>query len=206
MFDRASGACAASVRLARYPGRAECGEALRLARYAAFPRRSNVVPARAGKEGRGRPMSRRHADVVEVRRRDDVPEQFLWRNRLYQVQEVLGHWVESGAWWRSAPSSAMIDGTEPEADTPRLSSDDLALAPIPASPLSSLEASPRAAQRAWGESAPDVGAAIGPMTVDDGEREFWRVEAGPGRVAQPGVYDLCFDWSANRWQLVQVMD
>ncbi len=143
-------------------------------------------------------MSRRHADVVEVRRRDDVPEQFLWRNRLYQVREVLGHWVEAGAWWRSAPSSAMIDGSDPQAGVTLPSSDDLALAPIPASP--------KWAQRAWGEPAPDVGASVGPMTVDDGEREFWRVEAGAGRVAQPGVYDLCFDWSANRWQLVQVMD
>jgi hypothetical protein len=44
------------------------------------------------------------------------------------------------------------------------------------------------------------------MTLDDGEREFWRVEAGAGRTATPGIYDLCFDWSANRWQLVQVMD
>jgi hypothetical protein len=44
------------------------------------------------------------------------------------------------------------------------------------------------------------------MTLDDGEREFWRVEARAGRSASPGVYDLCFDWSANRWQLVQVMD
>jgi hypothetical protein len=117
-------------------------------------------------------MSRRHADVVEVRRRDDVPEQFLWRNRLYQIREVLGHWVESGAWWRSAPSSALIDGAD--ADT--------------------------------AAGHPPSGLRVGPMTLDDGEREFWRVEAGAGRVAPPGIYDLCFDWSANRWQLVRVMD
>lgn len=141
-------------------------------------------------------MSRRHADPVEVRRRDEVPEQFLWRNRLYQVREVLGHWVESGAWWRSAPSSALIEGTDADGRAP--ASGALALAPIPASP--------KWAQRAWGEPAPDVGAAVGPMTLDDGEREFWRVEARAGRVATPGIYDLCFDWSANRWQLVQVMD
>lgn len=150
-------------------------------------------------------MSRRHADAVEVRRRDEVPEQFLWRNRLYQVREVLGHWVESGAWWRSAPSSALIEGTDAVAagDVP---TGDLAVAPIPASPLLPISAPPRGAQRAWGEPAPDVGAAVGPMTLDDGEREFWRVEARAGRSAGPGVYDLCFDWSANRWQLVQVMD
>jgi hypothetical protein len=142
-------------------------------------------------------MSRRHADAVEVRRRDEVPEQFLWRNRLYQVREVLGHWVESGAWWRSATSSALIEGSDDDADRKRRA-DGLTLAPIPASP--------RWAQRAWGEPAPDVKAAVGPMTLDDGEREFWRVEAGAGRAATPGIYDLCFDWSANRWQLVQVMD
>jgi hypothetical protein len=150
-------------------------------------------------------MSRRHADAVEVRRRDEVPEQFLWRNRLYQVREVLGHWVESGAWWRSAPSSALIEGTDARA-IGTAAAGDLALAPIPASPLVPISAPPRGAQRAWGEPAPDVGAAVGSMTLDDGEREFWRVEAGAGRSANSGVYDLCFDWSANRWQLVQVMD
>jgi hypothetical protein len=143
-------------------------------------------------------MSRRHADVVEVRRRDEVPDQFRWRNRLYQVREVLGHWVESGAWWRSAPSSALIEGADVELVGASRSAGDLALAPIPASP--------KWAQRAWGEPAPDVGASIGPMTLDDGEREFWRVEARAGRGATSGIYDLCFDWSANRWHLVQVMD
>jgi hypothetical protein len=142
-------------------------------------------------------MSRRHADIVEVRRRDDVPEQFLWHGRLYQVREVLGRWVEAGAWWRSAPSSALFDGAEAPATAGR-SAETLTLAPIPSSPAW--------AQRAWGEPAPDVGAAVGPMTLDDGEREFWRVEAQAGRAASPGVYDLCFDWSANRWQLVRVVD
>jgi hypothetical protein len=142
-------------------------------------------------------MSRRHADTVEVRRRDDVPEQFLWHGRLYQVREVLARWVESGAWWRSAPSSALFDGAEAPVAAGR-SGEALTLAPIPASPAW--------AQRAWGEPAPDVGAAVGPMTLDDGEREFWRVEAQAGRTASSGVYDLCFDWSANRWQLVRVVD
>ena len=148
-------------------------------------------------------MSRRHADIVEVRRRDDVPEQFLWHGRLYQVREVLARWVEAGAWWRSAPSSALFDGAERFDGADGSSSaarraETLTLAPIPASPAW--------AQRAWGEPAPDVGAAAGPMTLDDGEREFWRVEAQAGRASSFGVYDLCFDWSANRWQLVRVVD
>jgi hypothetical protein len=39
-------------------------------------------------------------DAAEVRRRADEPEQFLWRDRLYLVRAVLGHWMESGGWWR----------------------------------------------------------------------------------------------------------
>jgi hypothetical protein len=148
-------------------------------------------------EGEGDVMSRRHADPVQVRRRDDAPEQFLWRGRLYQVREVLEHWIEAGAWWRSVPGSALYEGTDVVPD-PSARPDEPALVPIPASP--------KWAQRAWGEPAPDVGASAGPMTLDDGERELWRVEARAGRMATPGIYDLSFDWSANRWHLVQVMD
>ena len=62
-------------------------------------------------------------ELVEVRRRDDVPEQFIWRGRLYLVQEVLARWTESGRWWRtdagavaggSAGSAAGIDDGERE--------------------------------------------------------------------------------------------
>ncbi len=43
---------------------------------------------------------RRYDDLVEVRKgADEDPEQFLWRGRLWQVREVVGHWVETGAWW-----------------------------------------------------------------------------------------------------------
>jgi hypothetical protein len=106
-------------------------------------------------------MTRLHADPVEVRRRDDAPEQFLWRGRLYLVQAVLARWTESGGWWRSPGA---------------------------------------------GES------------LDDGEREWWRVEAGSGRLAAlsdiqaagTGVYDLCFDWSHpsadSAWSLARVLD
>lgn len=47
----------------------------------------------------------RLGELVEVRRRDDVPEQFLWRGRLYLVQEVLARWTESGRWWRTEPGA-----------------------------------------------------------------------------------------------------
>ncbi len=43
---------------------------------------------------------RRYDDPVEVRKgADEDPDQFLWRGRLWQVREVVAHWVETGAWW-----------------------------------------------------------------------------------------------------------
>jgi hypothetical protein len=31
------------------------------------------------------------------------PQQFLWRGRLWQVREVVSHWMEVGAWWLRRP-------------------------------------------------------------------------------------------------------
>jgi hypothetical protein len=57
-------------------------------------------------------MSRRYDDPVEVRRRDDEPAEFLWRDRLWVVRAVLARWVETGAWWQPAvPAGAGIPGT-----------------------------------------------------------------------------------------------
>ncbi len=48
---------------------------------------------------------RRYDDPVEVRKgADEDPEQFLWRGRLWQVREVVAHWVETGAWWARRPA------------------------------------------------------------------------------------------------------
>lgn len=54
---------------------------------------------------------RRYYDPVDVHRRDDVPAEFLWRGRIYLVREVLSHWVETGAWWRT-PAAAAVFGTD----------------------------------------------------------------------------------------------
>ena len=144
-------------------------------------------------------MSRLHVDAVEVQRHDDVPAQFLWRGRLYKVREVLSRWTESGGWWRSAGVLALSAGDAGEADP---------LAPLETAPIPS---SPKWAQRAWGEPAPDVGAAIGPASVDDGEQEWFRVEAGCPPFTGPssagtGVFDLCFSWSSGCWTLARVLD
>ena len=57
---------------------------------------------------------RRYDDPVEVRKgADEDPEQFLWRGRLWQVREVVAHWVETGAWWtrsRRPVRAAAVDG------------------------------------------------------------------------------------------------
>ena len=137
-------------------------------------------------------MSRLHTDAVEVQRRDDVPEQFLWRGRLYVVREVLDRWTESGGWWRSAAVQSLGAGDCAAAVAP------LETAPLPPSP--------KWAQRAWGEPAPDVDASVGPAGIDDGEQDWFRVEAGAGRTAGTGVYDLCFSWSTGRWALARVLD
>jgi hypothetical protein len=109
-----------------------------------------------------------------------VPSEFLWRDRLYLVRAVLAHWVQAAAWWRTA---ADIDPV---------------LVPVPTAP--------RWGQPAWGEPAPDLGAVAAVGDVDDREREFWRVEAGCGRLGGTGVYDLCFDWSAGGWTVARVLD
>jgi hypothetical protein len=51
-----------------------------------------------------------------------------------------------------------------------------------------------------------VGQPAAAGTVDDGEREFWRVEATAGRLAGTGVYDLCFDWSRDAWFVDRALD
>ena len=106
-------------------------------------------------------MSRLHADVVEVQRRDDEPAQFLWRGRLYVVREVLARWTSSGGWWRAAAVQAVSSGASTEV-------------------------------------------ALGPAVIEDGEQDWFRVEAG--RASATGVYDLCFDWATGSWSLARILD
>lgn len=47
-------------------------------------------------------MVRRVEEAIEVRVGETSPEQFLWRGRLYRVTEVVDHWQERHAWWRSS--------------------------------------------------------------------------------------------------------
>ena len=61
---------------------------------------------------------RPYDDLVDVRQApadalagdgEEGPDQFLWRGRLWQVREVIAHWVETGAWWVRRPEEAPGD-------------------------------------------------------------------------------------------------
>jgi hypothetical protein len=57
-----------------------------------------------------------------------------------------------------------------------------------------------------GAGAPTT-AVKGPLSgVDDGERSWWRVEAGRGPGVGTGVYDLCLDEAHGTWSLARVLD
>lgn len=56
---------------------------------------------------------RTYDDEVDVRG-EPTPRQFLWRGRLYVVQDVLSHWYERTAWWDGAAArAARGDGEAP---------------------------------------------------------------------------------------------
>jgi hypothetical protein len=72
-------------------------------------------------------MSRRYDEPVEVRRRDDEPAEFLWRDRLWVVRAVLARWVETGAWWQVAAPPAASAGTARTQGTSALAVTDSAV-------------------------------------------------------------------------------
>jgi len=65
----------------------------------------------------------------------------------------------------------------------------------------------RAVVAHWVETGPWWQGAVPDLVA---ERELWRVEAGRGvQVADTetyGVFDLSFDWTDGRWQLVGCQD
>jgi hypothetical protein len=56
----------------------------------------------------------------------------------------------------------------------------------------------------------DTSSAPGTASVLLADRELWRVEAGRGSASAAqesyGVFDLSFDWTDGRWQLVGCLD
>jgi len=131
---------------------------------------------------------RRYDDPVEVRRgmvsgpggRQEGPEQFLWRGRLWKVCDVVAHWVETGAWWQSSGVHGVLGvhgalDNEEEPGVLRTSTD--------------LAADLLAEREVWRvEAAPGRGARSSDMS------------------SGVGVFDLEFDWARGSWQLARCLD
>lgn len=147
-------------------------------------------------------MTRLHADPVEVHTRTEpagpVPDQFRWRGRRYVVLEVLARWTEAGGWWRGAAVTALTAGDAGHRTDP-----------VHRSVGATAAASATGAGGAAGATGA-TGATGAAGDLDDGERCWWRVEAGSGRASAfsggTGIYDLCFDGARGAWLLARVLD
>jgi hypothetical protein len=71
-------------------------------------------------------LMRRYDEEIDVRRGlvggQEAPTQFLWRQRLWVVRDIIAHWVETGPWWEHSGVSALFgaagvtgSGDSPEA-------------------------------------------------------------------------------------------
>jgi hypothetical protein len=136
---------------------------------------------------------RRYDDPVDVRKGRvqgstgsvEGPEQFLWHGRLWQVRDVVAHWVETGPWWQSAGVRAVI-GSEDQpgvvGTVATLTSPDLL-----------------AEREVWRVEATPRGRAVAiphdPDHPDDPDHR-------PGF----GVFDLTFSWSTGGWRLTGCVD
>ncbi|MFC2045183.1 DUF6504 family protein [Chloroflexota bacterium] len=46
-------------------------------------------------------MSKLIGEPVRVHEnKDELPDAFIWRKRLYRVEEVIGWWREPAQWWQ----------------------------------------------------------------------------------------------------------
>ena len=129
---------------------------------------------------------------------DGSPVQVRWRGRRRRVVAVHDRWSRAGRWWDGAEAAALLAGAPA---VPREA--ELVTVPIPSSP--------RWAQRAWGEPAPDVGAVVEVEALDDAEQRWWRVELAADRSAGSAVgpgalVDLCLVVADGSWHLARVVD
>ncbi|MEJ5944468.1 DUF6504 family protein [Pseudokineococcus basanitobsidens] len=135
-------------------------------------------------------MARTYDDEVAVRTApagapehagEEQPDAFVWHGRLHVVRAVLGRWYERRAWWEQDPQRA------------------------PDPPPALAAAGGRGA--ATGDGSP-TGAGRTASRSPSLDRVVWRVEAGAGRSAGSGVYELCREDPArpDGWSLRRVDD
>ena len=180
---------------------------------------------------------RRYDEPIEVRRGlvagQEAPEQFIWRDRLWVVRDVVSHWVETGAWWDQEGIASLLgvgaeqSGAEQNAGSGRASAGVTAV-PLGAdllaeSDLWRVEASRGRLARLLARRRTPL---IEPVEMDGLQRrsraarlnkppesEDIKDEQLGSRQARPpmddlgyGVFDLAFDWGQARWRLVGCVD
>lgn len=125
---------------------------------------------------------RRYDEPIDVRQGIvsgvEAPEQFLWRSKLWVVREIVGHWIETGAWWEQSSVADLLG----EQEVWRVAAGRGRVA--------------RANRRLRGRSG-NVSGSVGsaePAGSDGSD--------GLGY----GVFDLVFDWGGGRWRLVCSLD
>ena len=137
------------------------------------------------RSGRVADGMRQYDDTVDVRRglvpaaegTVEGPEQFLWRGRLWKVRTVVGHWVETGPWWRSPSAAAVLGGED---------RDDGAVTP--------------------GARAPSVDDLLAEREVWRVEAARGQGAAGAGAGTGRGVFELAFDGAGGSWLLTRCLD
>ncbi|MQA05477.1 MAG: hypothetical protein GEV07_23080 [Streptosporangiales bacterium] len=58
-------------------------------------------------------MAAGFAEPIDVESRDACPTSFRWRGRVYRVQGVLAHWLETGPLWQSASVRGLLASDVP---------------------------------------------------------------------------------------------
>ena len=141
-------------------------------------------------------MTRLHADPVEVQRqhRDDragpvpVARPALRRARGARPLDRVRRLVAQ----RRGPALSRTATADRRPAGPARDRPDPVLAQVGAAGLGRAGARRRRGRRPGGDRRRRA--------------DWWRVEAGAGRAAGTGVYDLCFDWSTGSWSLARVLD
>jgi hypothetical protein len=59
---------------------------------------SNIRSTGGGIEGRSA-VAKRYDEEVRVERDAGMPAVFVWRDRRYEVADVIGRWRVEGRWW-----------------------------------------------------------------------------------------------------------
>ncbi|MBA2640547.1 MAG: hypothetical protein H0U77_11320 [Nocardioidaceae bacterium] len=124
-------------------------------------------------------------DPVEVRTGVvdgvEAPAQFVWRDRLWQVRAVAGHWVETAPWWHQPAVQGLLGLHDGPLDEPT-----------------------HCLGGSTGE--PARAGSVGSVASLVTDHEVWRVQAARGRLGAYGGFELVRDGETGRWRLTGCED